>query len=300
MNVSLLFNPKSGTGKRQALLDEISSQLRQDGHKVLPLRVGGEEMEESAARQTLAASGALLICGGDGTLNRTLPLALSTGVPVYHVPLGTENLFARHFDMSSDPARIREALARGMIESVDTATCNGVPFAIMCSAGPDADVIHRLSATRTGGISHLHYVKPIVAEALGGSVAPISLEVDGNVLVENRKGMVVVANGEHYGFRANPCIDASMHDGVLDVAFFPSPFPLAAGAWLLASRLGAAAILPGRLKARGTHVVVVSESASFRVQMDGEAMQGPDGSDRQDVIEIRIAPRSLRVLCGNS
>ncbi len=296
MNIALLFNPSSGTGRRTAVIEGITAHLRQDGHRVLPMRVGGPEMQEGAARQNLAASDVLLIAGGDGTVHRTLPLAISTGVPIYHVPLGTENLFARHFGMRSDPAEVSFAMSRGRVETVDTGVCNGTPFAIMCSAGPDADVIHRLSAARTGGISHLTYLRPILAEALCGGVAEISIEVDGKIIVEQRRGMVVVANGEHYGLGANPCADASMRDGLLDVAFFPTTLKLGAGLWLLASRARLARWLPGCIRARGERVAVVSDAPSFRLQMDGEAITDAGGAVLHDQLDIGIRPRSLRVL----
>ncbi len=296
MNITVLFNPASGNGRRDSVIERISAALRQDGHRVLPLRVGGPEMDDLAARQSLAASDALLIAGGDGTVNRVLPLAIGTGVPVYHVPLGTENLFARQFGMRDDPEAIRAALGRRRIEAIDTAECNGRPFVIMCSVGPDADVIYRLAGARKGGISHLSYIGPILRESFSGGVSPISLEVDGRVIFENRRGMAVIANGEQYALGANPAAGASLRDGVLDVVFFPAPFKLAVGAWLAASWLGVAGLIPGAIRVRGTHIVVVAPEPGFRVQLDGEAVRGPNQGGREESLEILAMPGSLRVL----
>lgn len=296
MNIALLFNPSSGTGRRAAAIDRISEVLRQDGHRVLPMRVGSPEMEEQAARQTLSASQALLIAGGDGTINHALPLAILTGVPIYHIPLGTENLFARHFGMSADPAGIRAALARNQVEQIDSGECNGRPFVVMCSAGPDADVVHRVAAARRGGISHRSYAIPIIQETFGGMVSPISLEVDGKVLFENRRGMAVIANGEHYAFGINPASGASMHDGELDVVFFPAPVNFLATGWIAASRLRLAHLLPGCVRSKGRHIVIVAPEPGFRLQMDGEMVTGPNEGSRHDQLEMRINPRSVRVL----
>lgn len=297
MNIALLFNPASGRGRRGAAVDALSDRLRQDGHRVLPMRVGGPELEDVAARQTLARSDVLLIAGGDGTVNRALPMAIASGVAVYHVPMGTENLFAREFGMKGDAGSIRRALEKNEVCAIDTAECNGRPFVIMCSAGPDADVIYRLMARRTGGISHLSYVMPIIREAITGRVEPMSLGVDDRVLFEGKRGMLVVANSRMYGFGANPAHMADVRDGSLEVVFFPAPFPLAAGFWLLACILGVVRYLPerlvGRVAVRGMHIVAVaSGKTGLRVQMDGEVF----GEGRSDELEIRVRPGSLRVL----
>ncbi|MCG3124391.1 MAG: putative lipid kinase [Phycisphaerales bacterium] len=295
MNIALLFNPTSGTGRRAAAIEALTAQLRQHGHRIMPMRVGDPAMDELAARQLLAASELLVIAGGDGTVNRTLPLAMATGIPVYHVPLGTENLFARQLGMRREVPAILRAIESNRVEWIDTAEANGRPFVIMCSAGPDADVVHRLHAARRGGITHLSYIWPIVKESMTGGVTPLSVEVDGRILCEQRRGLVVIANAEQYACRANPCAGASLTDGELDIVFLPAPHKFVAGLWLGASLLRVAARMPGHVSARGKYVVVVADEPGFHVQMDGEAAAGSKGQ-RTDELEVRVRPRSLRVL----
>jgi diacylglycerol kinase (ATP) len=293
VNIALLFNPASGRGRRGAAVDALSEKLRQDGHRVLKMHVGGPEMEEVAARQTLAATDVLLIAGGDGTINRALPMAIASGAAVYHVPMGTENLFAREFGMKGDAGSVRRAIEKNDVRAIDTAECNGRPFVLMCSVGPDADVIYRLASGRKGGISHLSYVGPIVKEAITGKVVPISVGVDDQILFEDRRGMIVVANSKMYGFGANPASTADVQDGMLEVVFFPAPFSLAAGGWLSACILGISQAMPGRIAARGKHVMIVaSKEEGFRCQMDGETF----GDGRTEELEIRVREGSLRVL----
>ncbi|MBL8964123.1 MAG: hypothetical protein KF787_02435 [Phycisphaeraceae bacterium] len=296
MNIALLFNPSSGNGSRAAAVDRIVASLRQDGHRVTSLCVGNAGGEGPDARRLLGASDLLIIAGGDGTVSLALPMVIEAGVPIRHVPLGTENLFARHFGMRADPGSVRAAVERREIVTIDTAEVDGRPFVIMFSAGPDANVVHRLAAQRRGGISHLSYVGPIIREALLGGVVPISLEVDGHVLFENRRGMAVVGNMAQYAMGANPARRASPTDGELDVVFFPSPISLAAGFWLAACKVGADRIAPGVVRGRGRHVVIVSEHPGFCSQADGEALPGAGGSPRSQTREIRIRPSSLRVL----
>lgn len=296
MNIALLFNPSSGRGLRSAAVDRVVATLRQDGHRVSLLRVGDTQSVGEPARRLLADSELLVIAGGDGTVSRTLPLAIETGVPVHHFPFGTENLFARHFGMRSTTQSLQDAISRRDIATIDTAEVDGRPFVIMLSAGPDADVVHRVSEGRRGGISHWSYVGPIIRESLSLGVAPLSIEVDGRVLLERRKGMVVVGNMSQYAMNANPTREASPTDGELDVVFFPAPVNLIAGLWLAACRTGVDRILPGVVRRRGRHVVIVAEGQGFRAQADGEALPGEPPASRRRSCEIRVRPSTLRVL----
>jgi diacylglycerol kinase (ATP) len=296
LNLTLMFNPSSGNGRREAVIERIVAPLRQDGHRVLLLRVNDDSFDPADVRRTLAGSDALLIAGGDGTVNHALPMVLDTGVPIHHIPFGTENLFARQFGMTRDPEAVRRAVASPEVISVDAAECNGRPFAIMCSVGPDADIVHRVAAARTGGISHLSYVLPSLRALFTGAIVPLSLEVDGRVLFQNRRGMLVVANSEQYAVGINPAYGSSISDGALDAVFLPAGSKLLVIAWILASRLRVAHLFPARVHVRGSRVVAVAPEPGFHLQMDGEAVHGPDDAGRTDQLDMKIRPGALRIL----
>ncbi|QKK09344.1 MAG: hypothetical protein HND58_15050 [Planctomycetota bacterium] len=55
----------------------------------------------------------MVAVGGDGTVYHALPQLLRSKTPVYHAPAGNENLFAREFGMTANPATLLGALKRG-------------------------------------------------------------------------------------------------------------------------------------------------------------------------------------------
>jgi diacylglycerol kinase (ATP) len=161
-------------------------------------------------------------------------------------------------------------------------------FAIMLSIGPDASVIHRMQRWGRDVGGHLAYLAPIAEELAEPCIVPITATVDGHRIVDDRCGLLVVANLRRYGFELNPARDADPADGLLDAVFIPaaSPGPLfVAGMY---ARLGRLDRMRGVVMARGREVML--EAPGCLAQVDGEAlcMRTPIG--------VRAEPRALRVL----
>lgn len=246
--------------------------------KVLSLADGLPTVEQ------LESCRALVIIGGDGTVNACLMAASKAGVPVYHYPTGTENLFARELGMKASVDDVVARVKGGefiRLDQVEMTTAGepprSRPVAIMASMGPDAGVIRRLTARRKGPISHLSYLRPIVSELIDPSCPRITLWVDGKQVVNEARGMLVVANSRHYGARFDPALAASVTDGLLDVVFFPAGGSLSWMAWMFSSRARAHRLSPKLLYMQGRSVRVTTGSTPCPVQVDGELAEPGDG-----------------------
>lgn len=296
MKVVLLANPASGKGRAEAQAGTIAAALGDDGVHVV--RVRAERGNERALREALHEAGALVIVGGDGTLHHALSEIARSGVPVYHAGMGTENLFARQFGMSREVSGVRRALATRNVRPVDLGEANGRFFSLMVSVGPDAAVVHRLASTRRAGISHLSYVRPILSEL---RVPPPKLwvAVDGEVVIEGKRGMVVVANSAQYALRSNPASAADMSDGVLDIVFLPADSSFGSLLGLLRCRVSRVPDSAGRIHVRGARVRIEpdDEQAAAFSQIDGEAfdvLSRRPGS--AEALDILIRPGAMSVL----
>jgi diacylglycerol kinase (ATP) len=301
VRVLILHNPAAGRGRGATIAAELVSILGQDGHRVVARGVGSAAADDGRGtlRDHAAEADAILIAGGDGTVHHALRLATELGKPVFHVPLGTENLFARHFNMRAHAPTIRDAIRERRVARVDAATlcADGASrmFCLMVGAGPDAGVIRRLCEVRRGPISHISYVEPILRETMSPHIPRLTVEVDGKRVIDARTGQLVVANCREYAVGLNPAHRACISDGLLDVAFHPAPASALggffAGAWMVASRLRVSG--DGRLgcvHATGSRVHVVIDHARPATQVDGEL--GPAARE----FEIAVVPRALHVL----
>lgn len=281
MRVAILQNPNAGRGKGAAVAARFHEEASRSGHEVRALDVtkghSGNGSHDPLG-EMVEWSEAVVIVGGDGTLHHSLSTLMEHRRPVYHAAMGTENLFARGFGHGRSHERFLRAIGTGSVRRIDVATLSlggsapsPMPFAIMASLGPDASVVHRLSALRSGPISHLSYVKPTLAELTSPRIPTLTIRVDGKELVRERRGMVVIANMRQYAVGLNPASRADPSDGLLDVVFLPGRSIVAVVMSLSTRRLGVGAV--GRA-ARGRHVEVELGTADHCLpQADGEAVK---------------------------
>jgi diacylglycerol kinase family enzyme len=271
--------------------------IRLAGHDAL--MIPASDADELAGPPA-AGDRALFIVGGDGTVHRSLDVARRHERALYHVPMGTENLFSREFGMTGDLDLAVRSLSRPRFRTIDLASCmhEGVAptmFALMCSVGPDASVIRRLTARRTGPIRHASYIVPIAHELFDLHLPPLTIEADGGTLVAHEPGMVLVANSRQYAMRLDPAPMAEMSDGLLDLVFFPARSRVELLTHLLAARLRKTLEHPGVIHRRVREVRLTSPEAHTPYQLDGESgWTFPEATGLD--LRLRVLPGAARVL----
>ena len=158
--VFVISNPLAGAKSGQADILELNLRLRNLGFQ--PRDLHSLDAIGSTVRESLAAGKlrAVVCVGGDGTVaavvNRT-----PAETPVAILPRGTENLLAKYIRQPFDPAGVCEMIAAGHFAQLDVGRAGDKLFLLMLSAGFDADVVHRMAASRTGHITHWSWAKPI-------------------------------------------------------------------------------------------------------------------------------------------
>ncbi|MFG0257496.1 MAG: diacylglycerol/lipid kinase family protein [Phycisphaerales bacterium JB043] len=289
MRVALFVNPRSGRGRADATASEIESSLRHTGYEVVRVDLGAES---EARLRAVLRQGATVLCvtGGDGTVHHAAHAASEHDVPVYHIPMGTENLFAREFGMTRSMPTLKRALERMETTRVDMGECEDHTFLVMASMGPDASVVRSLAASRNGAISHMTYVPHIAREALRPRLLPMRVHADGELIVDGKVGQIVVATMRQYAARINPCPDADRADSLLDVVFFPARTTLG-----IVSHLARCRLRLGdhrntiRANAKRVRIEVLADGAPLQLDGEGVAVQS-------NPLEIRIRPACLPVL----
>ena len=306
MRIVLLTNAASGKGGSHALATQAADALGHEGHQVTSVSLA-KGWEQRAAGAEL-----IVVCGGDGSISAASSHAAACAVPLYHLPRGTENLFAREFGMRPDVEQLVASVRAARIERFDlgVCACEGNPdrtFALMCSVGFDADVLHALAARRKGPISHSSYVRPVVACLMKPTIRTLTIEADGRVVVDAAKGNVVVSNCARYALGIDPSRDASMTDGKLDVFFAPSASSLRTVAWMGMALAGAGRNARSIVRARAERVTIRisgphAEGTSARngFQLDGEAVSLAESANGpHPSVTLFVRPRALPVLLAH-
>ena len=264
--VVVLFNPASGRGKAERFARALTASLRADGWTVDP-----RSIHDPNAGASFEGARAVVVIGGDGTVHRAAPKIANAGVPMCIAPMGTENLLAKELSMSTDIDYLRGLIRHGAATEIDLPSVNGVSFLVMCSVGLDAAIVHAVEANRTGKIRKSAYLRPTLDQVRRPTLPALRVVVDGEPVIDGQPGMLVVANCRRYGGGLNPTPNASMTDGLLDVAFYPMRNALDAIRWAALSRLGQHETARGFIKARGRHIEVTSDDEiAPPFQIDGE------------------------------
>ena len=153
----------------------------------------------------------LILCGGDGTLNRFINILAEIDLPneVFYFPLGTGNDFARDLGSSfcSNPFPIKEYLRDLPTVTVHQKTVrflNGVGFGIDGYCSEEGDRL------RTKGVTDIDYTK-IAVKGLLSRYKPTSatVTVDGAVHRYQKVWLAPTMHGRFYGGGIMPTPDQS-------------------------------------------------------------------------------------------
>jgi diacylglycerol kinase family enzyme len=291
MRVVLVHNPVSGRGRALVHARMLQQALERAGHGVVSVASAATDAHDWLAPRMDQAQ-ALLVVGGDGTVRSVAQVGAESGVPLVHVPMGTENLVARCMQMRKAVPDVLNTLEHGRAVQVDLAMVNGEPMLLMVSAGIDAQVVAWVADRRGSAITRWIYVRGLLSQLPRHAPGTVHARVDGEVVVDGAQGWLIIANSPDYGARFDPVPHARMDDGRLDLLFLPGTRPRHMVQWALRSRLrrhlshGEAVVASGR-------TMDVRFEGATPIQIDGDQ---PWGACRVDTLTVSLAPDKLTVL----
>jgi diacylglycerol kinase (ATP) len=289
MRVMVIYNPISGRGRSCKLAQAIAALLQRIPCDVEIVQTQPMPSEEWLVPKLQFKPDVIVVVGGDGTLRQVASVLVGSTVPIYHGACGTENLFAKSMGMLSSPEAVVDSIKDGKIETIDTATANGEFMVLMASTGFDAGVVADLAKHRGTSITHWSYISPILRQLFHWNPPEISINVDGEEVVSNKKGWAIVANSRAYARGLNPASDADVTDGKLDVVFLPLKGRFSLWKWIRMMKRAKHVHHPDVLYTRGKSVIVrTTEPAPW--QTDGDSI----GNTNE--MQITCVPKSLRVL----
>ena len=95
-NVVLLANPKSGTGKAAKYLELISEEFKKNHVQIVSILADSAEATSKKLQEVLSGQvDAVMAIGGDGAVHLVIQELALSNIPLYVLPCGTGNDFAR-------------------------------------------------------------------------------------------------------------------------------------------------------------------------------------------------------------
>jgi len=288
-----IANPVSGKGRGLRLARAVCERLTNAGHqaRLLVTEAGGDATRLAASNW----ADAFVACGGDGTLNDVVLGLNDENAPVGVVPAGVGNVVAKEFRLPRSPGGISRMLLRMNTRAIDTGLMDngdngaaGRPFVFIASAGFDAEIVRRVTASRSGALRMSAYYRA-AADALEATDDGLTeVRVDGEQLVDDAR-YVAVANLRSYGGPVRIVGSAVPDDGLLDVLALRRPLRPRFHRLLLRAFLGGFAGEPDAVLARGREIALTPRSANVPVQVDGDVAGNLPA-------RMRVRPASLRLI----
>ncbi len=227
MDVALLVNPAARSGVHSDAADRAAGRLRDAGIRTT-LVSGGSAAESSELLRTVLGLGAeaVLVAGGDGTVNLAIQELAGTGIPLGIIPSGTGNDLATTLGLRElDAEGAADAVIAGETRTIDVARVtradgSSVLFGTVLASGFDSRVNDRANRMRRPR-GHMRYNIALFLEFVTLRGIPYEIElVDADGTTERIDGdliMATVGNGRTYGGGIPICPDADPADGLLDV-----------------------------------------------------------------------------------
>ncbi|MEZ3159987.1 diacylglycerol kinase [Microbacterium sp. BWT-B31] len=295
--MTLLTNPAARAGAHTGAAPQAALHLREHGIRTTIIS-GGSAAESSDLVREAIASGtdAVVVAGGDGTVNLAIQQLAGTGIPLGIIPAGTGNDFAggalglKELDI----AAAAQAIAAGDRRTIDLARVTRADgstqmFGSVLASGFDSRVNDRANAMRwpRGGS---RYSIAILLEFLALARIPFEVEVDLEDGTTERIArdlmMATIGNGTSYGGGIPICPDADPADGLLDVVLVRAP-----------SRLRLLRLLPRVYQGTHTSVPEVSTYRAKAIRLSApEVTAYADGDPIGSLpLSVEVVPKALTV-----
>jgi diacylglycerol kinase (ATP) len=292
MRVALLANPTARHGASTDAAERAAQRLR--GHHIETAVIsGGSAADSTRLLRTAIEVGvdAVLVAGGDGTVNLAVQELAGTAIPLGIIPVGTGNDLATAVGLRElDVASAADAVAAGATRTVDLARVTRQDGSIryygtVLASGFDSRVNDRANAMRwPRGAARYNIAILIEFLTLHGVPFEVDLELaDGShERIDRDLVMATVGNGRTYGGGIPICPAADPADGLLDVTVVHP-----------AGRLRLLRLLPKLY--RGTHVEA-PEVFTYRVR--SARLRSPGVTAYADGDPIGILPLTVDVAPG--
>lgn len=233
--VAIQRNPTSGSGGAKRELLSLVHHLFQ--HDLRPrIFTRRERLAAALADPRRRAS---LICivaaGGDGTFRDIVNRY--PGIRVAVLPMGTENLVAKYFKIPRNGRLVADLIVAKKFATFDLGRFGDRKFAVMATAGFDADIMHRAHAKRRGHINRWSYLQPIWDSLRKYHYPQIRVYLDDAAGCEVCRQAVLV-NFPSYALGINMARTARGDDGLFDVRTFANGSALQMWKYFICMKLG--------------------------------------------------------------
>ncbi|MDJ1182231.1 lipid kinase [Roseofilum casamattae] len=209
-----LVNERSRRGKKYR--QQAITCLQQQGFILHDLSLSDSAQLRQSIRQQGPEVDAIIIGGGDGTLNAVVDALVEVARPVGILPMGTANDLARTLDIPLAIPAACEAIARGNVRHIDLGWVNGKYFFNVASLGLSVTITDRLNGASKQRWGIFAYAIAALQVLATSRLFTAEIRTQGRSY-SVKTIQIAVGNGRYYGGGMTIAHDAAIDDCRLDL-----------------------------------------------------------------------------------
>lgn len=289
--VLLIVNPISGTRSKSGIEEAFSTSMRRSGANYEIARTGKAGDARRFAKEAVDKGFvAVVVAGGDGTVNEVGSSLIGTNTALGLLPCGSGNGLARTVGVPQDMDIALRLIENGFATDCDCGIADGIPFFCTFGLGFDAAVAEKFASSPRRG--YMSYIRSALEELINYRPSNYSISIGGREITKEAF-IIAVCNTSQYGNNIYVAPEADITDGKLDITVVHShkPLDLAVAGMSMMSGI----IAPGRVMVSlRTPEVTISRNSDGPVQIDGEPM------DMGRRIQISCLPSALTIFSSET
>jgi diacylglycerol kinase (ATP) len=214
MRLRLIFNPAAGRGRALRHVRQAEEHLRSFGAQVETVASASpDDLTRLAAEGSRGGYDRVVVCGGDGTLNRAIRDFDLDRTPLALLPLGSGDDFAKVCGIPRNLRAACEVAVRGAVREVDVAHANDIRYMGVAGLGFDSEVARYANENATflrGSAVYLYAILRVLPQ-----FTPHRVRINGSR--DEEIMFATVGNSRQYGggIRITPA--AEIDDDELDL-----------------------------------------------------------------------------------
>jgi len=268
--VVLVYNPYSGKRRFKYALDDFVDVMQHAKYMTHVVRATNDDVLEATIKSLDESYSAVVVAGGDGTVNFTLNALKrhNKDIPLGILPVGTANGFSSCIKMPTSPRIASEAIIKGRVIAADLGLANNRYFINSSGGGLFTNVSHDLTLdTKSKRIfGKTAYIMKGMAQLLNIKPLPLRITTPKQI-IEEEFSVFITLNSRNSGSFSKMAPDAQIDDGLLEFVAFRAT-----------SLKDLIAVYPKIL--RGTHLndrrVLYLRESSFKIEYIGKRYVATD------------------------
>jgi diacylglycerol kinase (ATP) len=293
VRVKLIANPGAGNVLLEAArLEQVTHYLLDAGLDVdVALAKPKKEAIPIAQQAVKDGYDVIVAMGGDGTVGAVIRGIARSKVSLGIIPAGTENDIARNLGIPENMKKACAIIAAGHTRKLDlgqvsTKKRKKFYFFMVTAVGLTATIFPMINAAKAGKLSG---VRDAVMTVLHFKSRPtVNLTLDNESKIEVKTMLVTIANVPVIAAKNLIAPDASMDDGLLDIAVYPGFTKADLISYFL--KTANEGVTPdGRIRRYRAKKIEVKTSPKLAIAAEGIILG-------KGYAKIKILPGALRVL----